>query len=182
MLTLCNFIKIIGKFLIASTHRKYLLKKQIQRSRRHLSLQGQRVTCYIRKTLIEVVHRSPSGGWVWFCCNVGPVSIFGYKALFAVLVVQWIWRFGKYLPLLLEAIFITTLKIFEYYCKLLEIVSWSVSWHDINFHFFSLLPFFTDLSAGLAEASHEGKYIYFLYNLLYMQVIILWLTSTFFSL
>ena len=48
---------------------------------------------------------------------------FGYKALFAVLVVQWIWRFGKYLPLLLEAIFITTLKIFEYYCKLLEIVS-----------------------------------------------------------
>ena len=65
-----------------------------------------------------------------------PVSIFGYEALFAVLVVQWIWRFGKYLPLLLEAIFITTLKIFEYYCKLLEIVSWYVSWHDINFHFF----------------------------------------------
>lgn len=77
MLTLCYFIKIIGKFLIASTHRKYLLKKQIQRSRRHLSLQGQRVTCYIRKTSIEVVHRSRSGGWVWFCCNVGPVSIFG---------------------------------------------------------------------------------------------------------
>ena len=32
----------------------------------HLSLQGQRVTCYIRNTLIEVVHRSPCGGWVWF--------------------------------------------------------------------------------------------------------------------
>ena len=115
-----------------------------------------------KDALIEVVHR------VWFCCNVGPVSIFGYKALFAVLVVQWIWRFGKYLPLLLEAIFITTLKIFEYYCKLLEIVSCIVFWYDINFHFLSLLPFFTDLSAGLAKASHEGKYIYILYNLLYM--------------
>ena len=34
--------------------------------------------------------------------------------------------------------------------------------------FFSLLPFFTDLSAGLAKASYEGKYIYILYNLLYM--------------
>lgn len=121
-----------------------------------------------KDALIEVVHCSPSGGWVWFCCNVGPVSIFGYKALFAVLVVQWIWRFGKYLPLLLEAIFITTLKIFEYYCKLLEIVSCIVFWYDINFHFLSLLPFFTDLSAGLAKANHEGKYIYFLYNLLYI--------------
>ena len=40
--------------------------------------------------------------------------------------------------------------------------------YDINFHFLSLLPFFTDLSAGLAKASHEGKYIHFLYNLLYI--------------
>ena len=63
MLTLCFFIKTTEKLLIASTHRKYLLKK-IQRSRRHLSLQGQRVTCYISNTLIEVVHRSPCGGLV----------------------------------------------------------------------------------------------------------------------
>ena len=62
MLTLCYFIKIIEKLLIASTHRKYLLKNQIQRSRRHLSLPGQRVTCYIMNTLIEVVNRSPCVG------------------------------------------------------------------------------------------------------------------------
>lgn len=83
MLTLCYFIKIIEKLLIASTHRKYLLEKQIQRSRRHLSLPGQRVTCYIRITLIEVVNRSPYGG-----LQHRTGSIFGYKALFGVLVVQ----------------------------------------------------------------------------------------------
>lgn len=62
--------------------------------------------------------RSPCGGWV-DCCNIGWLN----------------------LSLSSFALFITTLKIFEYCCKLLEIVSLSIFWYDVKFHFFGFLPF-----------------------------------------